>query len=239
MRTFPEEFSHLVGIDTFTRICRNSSRNFKTDKLIWFPRILSPTSAGKALALVDRSFADVVRLVQSPIPDEATSKMARNYAELLPKTLSNRTALLNAGSAKATKIARDIGLLQMLQSPSLHELAERISGLRLYPNPGRQIICYRNGDYVGPHNDHHPEEPDLRRGYVDFQITLSNEHVMDQWLIFERDGILNNMVQVGVSSGLAVSFLPFWHQVTPLRSKRGRAARARRWLLLASFVVRA
>ena len=28
---------------------------------------------------------------------------------------------------------------------------------------GRQVICYEQGDYSGPHNDHHPEDADLVR----------------------------------------------------------------------------
>ena len=98
-----------------------------------------------------------------------------------------------------------------------------------------QLIRYAAGDYVGPHNDHHPENANLRNGYVDLQITLTNEHVARQYLLYESGGFFNKLRKVGVASGVSVSMLPFWHQVTPLEAKPGHEDAAGRWLLLASF----
>ena len=67
---------------------------------------------------------------------------------------------------------------------------------------------------------------------------LTNDDVERQYLLYERDGFFNQCVNVGIPSGVSVSFLPFWHQVTPLIPKAGREATARRWLLLVSFVCR-
>jgi hypothetical protein len=163
--------------------------------------------------------------------------MELNYSETLPKTLSNRTVILNGRRSPAVRKAAEIGLLGLLRSDSLREFAEAVSGYRLDPDPGCQVICYEPGDYVGPHNDHHPEDPHLKPGYVDLHITLSNRFVDHQWLVFEDRGFLTQVVNVGVQSGVAVSYLPFWHYTTPLVAKKGREGQARRWLLLASFAV--
>jgi hypothetical protein len=42
------------------------------------------------------------------------------------------------------------------------------------------VVLYEAGDYSGPHNDHHLEEPHLRGGYVDLYITLTNDGVAQQ-----------------------------------------------------------
>ncbi len=164
--------------------------------------------------------------------------MTKNYSEVLHKSLRNSTVMLHSRSSVAFKSARECGVTAFLSSTSLQEFAERVSGYALERNPGMQVICYGPGDYVGPHNDHHPEESHLRDGYVDLQITLTNGDVERQYLLYQRGKFFNQSINVGIPSGVSVSLLPFWHQVTPLLAKPGRDATARRWLLLVSFICR-
>ena len=171
-------------------------------------------------------------------PTSIISAMKKNYSEALEKTLRNSSFSLNEERSKASAAANEIGLREMMLSPSLHAFAQRVSGYELEDDPALQVIRYSSGDYVGPHNDHHPEEPTLRNGYVDLQITLSNDAVARQYLLYEAgDGYFNSMNNIGIASAVSVSKLPFWHQVTPLEAKPGREKAAVRWLLLASFLI--
>ncbi|HEX2196609.1 MAG TPA: hypothetical protein VHJ76_06755 [Actinomycetota bacterium] len=121
-----------------------------------------------------------------------------------------------------------------MKSESLREFAQDAVDAALYANPNVQIICYEEGDYSGPHNDHHPEDPLLHNGYIDLHINLPNDSVAHQWLVCERDGMLCEIVGLSGPGAINVYRLPFWHFTTPLVTKRGRRD-ARRWLLLATF----
>jgi hypothetical protein len=237
MNRFPFEFTDLLsdralaGIRSFAR----KKSSIRREKLFWFPAICDRTTASASVDLLDRRIAKFLKPVRGPIPRSTITGMRRNYSEVLPKTVHNNSVDLNIKGRDAYRVAERIGLLQMLRSDSLRHLLETLCGFRLDDDPGCQVICYEPGDHVGPHNDHHPEAAHLRRGYVDFQMTLSTASVDHQWLVFERRGYLQNMVEVGIPSGMSVSFLPFWHYTTPLMAKPGRSATARRWLLLASF----
>ena len=181
--------------------------------------------------------AGYLRPVHKPVDPVSITGMKKNYAEVLPKSMHNRSIELNSARSAAFSEARDIGLIAMLRSPSLREFAGIVSGFRLNDNPGMQAIRYTQGDYVGPHNDHHPEEAHLRDGYVDLQITLTSDGVERQYLLYECGGYFNESCNVGIASGVSVSLLPFWHQVTPMLAKPGRERDAYRWLLLASFEI--
>jgi len=237
MRAFPREFSALVKPKVWSE--RESVVPIAGDKdrLRWFPLALRPLAAVPALALLERHMTPHLRSVRSPIDPVTITGMKKNYSEALPKTLHNSSVSLNTPRSAATMVARRIGLYAMLTSTSLHEFATTVSGFTLHGDPALQLIRYRSGDYVGPHNDHHPENSNLRDGYVDLQITLTTTGVARQYLLCEEDGYLNRFYNIGIPSGLSVSMLPFWHQVTPLEIKPGRAADAHRWLLLASFEI--
>jgi hypothetical protein len=163
--------------------------------------------------------------------------MKENFAEALPKTMRNSSISLNSSRSSAFTKARKIGLINLLRSSTLREFAEVVSGFPLEDDPGLQLIRYRRGDYVGPHNDHHPEDSNLRKGYVDLQITLTSANVLRQCLLYECGGYLNKSLEVGLASGVSISLLPFWHQVTPLEIKSGSGDKAHRWLLLVSFEI--
>jgi len=161
--------------------------------------------------------------------------MKTNYSEQLPKTMRLLTADLNSPRSIATRTAASLGLIEILKSDDLHALGEKVSGKKLVREPDCQIICYEDGDFSGPHNDHHPENESARAGFVDVHIMLSEPSVSSQLLVYEEPpGLLNKVEEIGKGMAIAVYHLPFWHYTTPLQS-RSKTRSARRWLLLASF----
>jgi hypothetical protein len=204
-------------------------------RFAFFPKLVAPAVAAKAVRLLDERMRPLLATMRTPIPPTSITGMTRNYSEQLGKTVRVKTASLNGKRTKAERAGREIGLRAMLQSASMHQFAERLSGHRLEPACGCQVICYEEGDYTGPHNDHHPEDAHLRDGYVDVQIMLANSAVGSQLLVYERDGYLSQAVNIAQSGAVAVYRLPFWHYTTPLLAREGNNMPARRWLLLASF----
>jgi len=143
---------------------------------------------------------------------------------------------MNSERSKSLAAAREIGLAQMMESQSFFRFAEGLVGAPLSEeHQGRQVICYEPGDYSGPHNDHHPERPEAKNGFIDLHVMLSNDAVESQWLVYEERGFLSSGHDVSGTSGIAIYRLPFWHYTTPLVARRGREREARRWLLLGSF----
>jgi hypothetical protein len=164
-------------------------------------------------------------------------KMTRNFSETLPKIMRTRTALLNYAGSRCQAAARDVGLIGMLRDRTVGQIASEIIGSQVGDPCGAQVICYREGDYQGPHNDYQPEERHLRRGYVDFHISLPSRGVAEQYLIYERRGHLNAVIDLGREPLLLVYVLPFWHQVTPLVAAKGMSQEASRWLMLNAFEI--
>jgi hypothetical protein len=237
MRTFPHEFSSLLKPAIWSQ--RQAGRAITGDRnrLRWFPLALRRAQAAACLAQLERVMAPHLRRVLAPIDPDLIRKLKKNYTEALPKTIRNASIGLNTTRSAAYAAAKRIGLVEMLSSPSLQQFAESVTGFTLYSGPSLQIIRYQAGDYVGPHNDHHPEAPEIRDGYIDLQITLTQPGVARQYLLYEAaDGYFNCSCNVGIASGVSVSMLPFWHQVTPLEVKSGHAD-VHRWLLLVSFEI--
>ena len=237
MKRFPHEFSRLVKAKVWNgrRTVRPIVRD--KDRFRWFPFAVPPENVTGGIRLLERYMAPHLRPVRGPIDPVSITGMRKNYSEVLPKTLRNSAVSLNGVRSAAVSAAREIGLMDLLKSESLREFAATVSGFRINADPALQLIRYMAGDYIGPHNDHHPEYPNLRDGYVDLQITLANDGVARQYFFHERGGFLNRSYNVGIASGVSISILPFWHQVTPLEVRRGRAADAQRWLLLVSFEI--
>jgi hypothetical protein len=185
--------------------------------------------------MLSRSLYPHLRQLSSPIPASAIRDMKVNYSEQLPKTMRLLTADLNSPRSAATQAASSLGLIEILKSDHLHALGEKVSGKKLLKDPDCQIICYENGDFSGPHNDHHPENESARTGFVDVHIMLSEPAVSSQLLVYEaQPGLLNEVEEIGKGMAIAVYHLPFWHYTTPLQAK-SKTRPARRWLLLASF----
>jgi hypothetical protein len=146
-----------------------------------------------------------------------------------------KTLELNSVKTKSYKLAIDTGLIQMLHSESYKRMGEMLLDANFGSPIGNQVICYENRDYVSPHNDHHPEDQHLKKGYYDIHLMLSNSYVSHQSLVYEEKGYLNKAVDISTLSGIAVYRLPFWHYTTPLMAKKNYESKAQRWLLLGSF----
>jgi hypothetical protein len=195
--------------------------------------------AGRArgvLSLLERALRGSLTLMEEPIPLEAISGMTRNYSERLPKAVRVRTALMASARSMGSRLAQEIGLTAMLRSESFHALAQALSGYKLRKKRGTQILCYQANDYSGPHNDHHPEEPDARDGYIDLHLSFANQAVEHQWLVYEYQGHLSQVRSVATLGGLSCYRLPLWHYTTPLAARPGKLADARRWVLLGTFL---
>lgn len=163
--------------------------------------------------------------------------MKENYSDTLHKTMHIKTACLNTKGSRAYRAAQKLGLLGMMRSESLARFAEAVTGYKLDRDLNMQVSCYEPGDYAGPHNDHHPEYPAIRNGYVDFHVMFANNAVDHHYLVYAEKGHFSKIVDVNVHGAISVYRLPFWHYTTPLAAKPGQENRARRWLLLGSFVI--
>lgn len=170
------------------------------------------------------------------IPPEALWGMTRNYDEWLPKAMRVRTAYLERRRGRAYRAAERIGLLRLMRSESFRAFAAALAGRALRTHWGVQVLAYDPGDYAGPHNDHHPEDPRAARGYLDVHLTLSSPGVARQLLVWARAGHFTECVDVAQPAGITAYRLPFWHYTTPLEAKPGREAQARRWVLLGTFL---
>jgi hypothetical protein len=186
--------------------------------------------------LLDRKLRPYLSPMSQPIPPETIWEMTANYAEWLPKTMRVNTAYLERRQGRAWQAANAMGLVAMLRSPAMKELASALAGRPLRPRWGIQVLCYQPGDYFGPHNDHHPEEPAARKGYIDIHVSLPTPAVASQWLVYAERGHFTRMADVARLGTVSAYRLPFWHYTTPLQAKPGREAAARRWVLLATFL---
>jgi hypothetical protein len=240
MHRFPEEFEDLLTpfgrevlhgkVPEFKSIFASSKRRFAVLK-----GLIKIERARSCMRLLDSHIYKFLSVDSNQISADSISRMKVNYSEALEKICHLKTAFLSAKSARSYVAAEKVGLLDMLQSRSFSALAEAVTGLHLAKPPNYQIFCYEHGDYVGPHNDYFPEEDPECQGCVDIHVTLSNRAVAHQYVIYERNRHLSQMVDVNLEGGISFYRLPFWHQVTPLTGKAGREAEARRWLIMGTF----
>src|SRR5882724_2267326 len=198
--------------------------------------LVSEKRAGAAVGLLDRALYDLLEPLAQPIPPETIWEMTKDYGELLPKTARVKTVYLERRRERAYRRAEEIGLVAMLRSESFAAFAAALAGRALRRRWGIQALCYGPGDYAGPHNDHHPEEPDARQGYVDIHLTLAGPAVAQQFLVYAVAGHFSRMETAARSGRITAYRLPLWHYTTPLVAKRGREAEARRWVLLGTFL---
>ena len=98
------------------------------------------------------------------------------------------------------------------------------------------MLAYGPGDYAGPHNDHHPEDAEARDGYTDVHLTFCTPAVARQSLVYAPLGHFSEEANVKTLGGVTAYRLPFWHYTTPLVARPGQQSRARRWVLLGTFL---
>ena len=158
--------------------------------------------------------------------------MRRDYGELLPKTSRARTIFFDSRREPGVKMAERIGLARMMRSESFRAFAEQLAGRKLRSGWGLQVLRYGPGDYAGPHNDHHPENADALKGYIDLHLSLCTPGVEHQWLVYSRAGHFSEIVSVASPATVTAYRLPFWHYTTPLVGRPSAA----RWVLLGTFL---
>lgn len=243
MKRLPAEFEALLSAEG-RRVLRGAHAALSgvlargQTRFVGAEGLLDARKAAAVTALLERTLGDVLFTMEQPIPRSATWGMKVAYREKLPKTVRVQTAMLDDERSPAWARAQEAGLLTLLTSRSFHAFAEALSGYPLRRRWGLQALCYRPGDYSGPHNDHHPDEPLGRDGYTDLHLTFSTDGVARQLLIYEKQGHLTEVRSVATRGGVTCYRLPFWHYTTPLEAKRGRASACRRWVLLGTFLDR-
>ena len=196
--------------------------------------LLDRAKVARLRRVLEQSLVDTLEPIEKPIPPESLSEMREDYGELLPKTTRARTIFFDSRREPGVKAAEAIGLAQMMRSASFRAFAEALAGRRLAAKWGRQVLRYGPGDYAGPHNDHHPENPAARAGYIDLHLSLCSPGVAHQWLVTSRAGHFSEIVSVARPASLTAYRLPFWHYTTPLVG----TPQAARWVLLGTFLFR-
>lgn len=240
MRRFPSDFSQLLtplGQRVLAGKAPEFRSLFKRSKTPFavLERMIDTDKARACTRLLDRHLHHLLSAESHRIPADSISGMRENYSESLEKIMKFKTSLLHRRGTPAYRAAEALGMMAMMESEGLAAFAEAVSGLPLERPAGVQVICYEHGDYVGPHNDHHPEDDPTRLGYVDVHVMFCNDAVAHQFLIYEQERHLSQIVDVNMDAGISIYKLPFWHHVTPLVGKPGRESGARRWLLLGTF----
>jgi hypothetical protein len=235
---FPAEFEDLLTA-TGRRVL--SGRTFfdpltPERPFVALQGLVDAKKAAGCVKLLDRTLRPHLQLMEQPIPPETITQMQANYDEWLPKAARQRTAYFDRKTERAWRAAEEIGLIAMMKSQSYATFAATLAGKALRPKWGIQALCYEPGDYVGPHNDHHPEEPEARDGYVDVHLSFANDAVAHHWLVYAEHGHLSRIESVATMGGVTAYRLPFWHYTTPLVAKPGREHDARRWVLLGTFL---
>jgi hypothetical protein len=232
---FPAEFADLLSVRGRREVERPPQLDHEVP-FIALSHAIDARRAASCLDVLEREMSEYLVPIVAPIPPESIWNQTRSAQERLPKTVRMRTAYLTRRRSRAWRRADAIGLVAMLGSASLRRFGEALCGRRLKPEPGRQVLCYGEGDAIGPHHDHHPDIPAARDGYLDIHLSFTTAAVRRQLLVYAPGGHFTRVVDV-VTPGLVTAYrLPFWHYVTPLEAKRGRGGEARRWVALASFL---
>ncbi len=243
MKRFPKEFSSLLTREG-RRVLDGKHPTLSgvlatgTTRFVGSEALIDATKARALASLLDASLGERMFPMELAIPRKATWGMKVAYKERLPKSVRVQTAMLDDEKSPARGRAEEIGLIAMLRSKSFHAFAEALSGYPLRRQWGLQTLCYRPGDYSGPHNDHHPDEPLGCDGYTDLHLTFCTEGVGHQFLVYEKEGHLSEIQSIATRGGVTCYRLPFWHYTTPLVAQQGREGHGRRWVLLGTFLDR-
>jgi hypothetical protein len=181
--------------------------------------------------LLKVTFEDLLVPLEQRTPDAFASQVMGG--ELLRKTVRVLTTpTANPPDPTLWKRANDCGLVPMLQSTSFRRFIEALAGFALVGPAGMQVLCYRPGDYAGPHTDHMPHLPDAKGGYLDIHLTFCTPGVKRQLIVYEQGGHFAGVQELTTTGMVTAYRLPFWHYTTPLEG----SPNARRWLVLASFL---
>jgi hypothetical protein len=193
--------------------------------------LLEPKLLHGCRKLLAETFGPVLVEIVRPLPPPNAS--TKSYEDTLPKVGRMLSVPIDIFRRQISlRLAREIGLMQMMESESFRRFAEVLAGVPLGPLASGQVLCNRRGDYAGPHTDHHPDEPGARDGYVDVHLTFTSPGVREQFIVYGRDGHLSALAPIAVNGVVTAYRLPLWHYTTPLQT---RSPGDRRWLVLGTF----
>ncbi|GMU59432.1 MAG: hypothetical protein AMXMBFR34_11950 [Myxococcaceae bacterium] len=178
--------------------------------------------------LLEQAFGELMTELVRELPSPFGS--VASGMELLPKVCRMWTS---PTTPEALARSEECGLLQMLRSDSYLAFAHVLAGRPVRGPEHLQALCYRKGDYAGPHTDNHPHEPTVRHGYIDVHLTFCTRGVERQLLVYQQGAHLTEVASLATSGAITAYRLPFWHYTTPLEVKHPSA---RRWLVLGTFL---
>lgn len=233
MDRFPSDFSELLS-ERGRRLLDGREPSLvgalSRSALVVADDLLEPALARAAPALLERAFGAGLTELNNPPPAANAGLVA--HAEALPKVGRVMSSPVDADAAATLPQDDAAGLSELLRSKAYHAFVERLCGYPVRGPMASQVLCYRPGDYAGPHTDHRPDFPETLRGYTDVHFTFCTEGVDRQLLVYEREGHLSQVASIAGAGMLTAYRLPFWHYTTPLE---GQPA-ARRWVVLGTFI---
>lgn len=233
MKRFPAEFEALLSAKGRRLLKGRDSAWGALSRAPFFSstELLERKALPHCTRLLAKAFTDL--LVEQTTALPAANSAPFSHYDRLPKVGRQLTVPM-AESTETVAFARaqECGLAEMMFSGSYRAFCEALAGQALEGPATAQVLCYRPHDYVGPHTDHHPENPKARHGYVDVHFSFCTPGVQEQFLVYEKDGHLTEQRSIAASGTLTAYRLPVWHYVTPLQTKR---ATDRRWLVLGTF----
>lgn len=238
MDQFPKEFSDCLTSYGLRLLHQGRPQNkLALGSFLSIAGAIQLDFCNQAYQLLNRTLKPHLQPLEQPIPDFTIWNMVSNYKERLPKVARMQTAYLDSLQHMTYRIAKEIGVLEFLSSASYQQFVSRITGHNFRKKPGYQILCYEEGDYIGPHNDHHPEDPEAAGGYLDCHLSLVGKGVHHQWLIYEKNGHFSQSQSIQETGLINLYHLPFWHYTTPLLvSAEAKIEERRRWVLLGTYL---
>ncbi|MFT3711448.1 MAG: hypothetical protein QM817_27760 [Archangium sp.] len=233
MTPFPHEFEDLLSAEGRAVLSGQHplAGVLTRDKFVAMPNLLDERQLPALAVTLSETFSEILEETARKLPRANSTKKANE--ESLPK-VGRQLSIPTMGPM--TPLARfhatEIGLMQMCFSASYRRFAEVLAGEPLTSLHTAQVFANRPGDYVGPHTDHHPDEPAVANGYVDMHLTFCTPGVRQQFIVYERDGHLAAMAPIAASGTVTAYRLPLWHYTTPMQAE---TEVDRRWLVLGSF----
>lgn len=232
MDRFPEDFAELLTprgralADGRDAACGSLQR----EPFFTALDLLDAKASAAIPALLSRVFDAHLVELNRMLP--AAKNSTASHLEVLPKTVRLLTTPMDGGTESPVYVAaEECGLVAMLNSKSYVELVEALCGHPVSGPITMQALCYRPGDYAGPHTDNHPEHAEVKDGYTDVHLTFCTPGVEQQLLVYEHQGHFSKQVSLTGTGTVTAYRLPFWHYTTPMVG----SPEARRWLLLCTF----
>lgn len=233
-RRFPAEFEELLsprGRRVLAGRDKHASGALQRSPFFSSADLVDARWAKQGASILAKALGELMEPIERQLPDARASIFTA--METLPKVGRMLSSPMGGGTeTPAYQRALECGLAQMLLSKSFAAFANQLAGTPLRGPGAMQALCYRPGDYAGPHTDNHPDDPETKNGYVDVHLTFCTPGVAQQSIVYEREGHLAQIASIAESGTITAYRLPVWHYTTPLQVK---SKAARRWLVLGTF----